>query len=1119
MRKQKISLLDKSKNLARGALSNLASKSTPARKLESWSQEQKARGQINRALAFAKKNLKPSDLLDFERWLSEQLAVDTKLKPRTGLDLTSLGIFPPDITPKKLSIELGLVKERLERNKELFEGFVLDAQKLMSEIRIENWREALETLKAIEGRDGFSYWLIETRLSLLEKTEGIEAIKNLISQMSEYAYGILKFHLYYLGVRNEPAQNSSRFKVNVKKKIEESELPLQLKDYSKYRLYSAFDLDEGALPSVLACEQVNNLVDLLITGARVSRHILLNKKKFGVEDYAAAESLMQTVFNIGFPFIGATSKDDFDNGDQELFLAQEAIYLALSEGAESGAAHGIYKLITKGISSAISSRSDGAAAEELSKFLLNLNWLPESIQIGDIATLPSLPRLMLEARNPNSLLSSSSAMYKALLTGISVASESSDSQESIDKIRKIYDVSVEPVETYSERLEEFIRQNSNTVASDISRLMAVEILLNKGLIEDCVSHCAIGGIENYRLIQYLPLMDLFQGLRWPTIKNMCNPLDLSIALDHYLSLDEDRKIKTFKRYAIEELLREYDSLGVEALPSALSKSQVALSKIQFFASEVCDLQTIELLPGMGESRRTRQTRSALLKNVAELKPFESKFYLQEAKEIDAGLELDDGLDVLDENKVYIDESAILKLINQELGADFKRYKKLVESGVGVSESLINVFRGFKNPSAKTFQIPKNDADDLLGILLGSALEKFQLDPTHGLDIILGRRIRHGTIASEIRGVLEPAELIGQRPRAGAEYAPPNKAVQLAQRLDAKRKKSVYASFSRFSDSIDQLIALLRDEYFHVKSKSKPRGIFDVQIDALKFALARTIAQSCSSIEQLSKELLEIFWLSLSTRAEAVRPTVETEIKRTLQICCQKLIEDLKSHGVNDPAFHFHVLQISEELQRRASTIANWIRVPRHIVDGKTYSMKYAVDVAVALVKGKHPGFQPEVTSVVPSDLELDVHGFSIVEDALHLALVNIYQHSGIRVGNKVGINITHSRQDNLISFVIENDVSKSSRTPEKDGRINSTRTIIQRRAYSERARFDKGGSGLCRLAGIVMQSDKTKIIFDYVEPNRFQLKFDLVWIGFSDVPQLSFLDREKTILSAAMTEG
>lgn len=268
MRKQKISLLDKSKNLARGALSSLASKSTPARKLESWSQEQRARGQINKSLAFAKKNLKPSELLDFERWLSEQLAADTKLKPRVGLDVTSLGIFPPDISPKKLSVELGLVKERLERNKGLFEHFVLDAQKLISDIRIENWNGALETLKVIEGRDGFSYWLIETRLSLLEKTEGIEAIKNLISQMSEYAYGILRFHLYHLGVRNEPAQNSSRFKVNTKKRIEESELPQQLKDYSKYRLYSALDMDVGSLPSVLACEQVNNLVDLLVTAAR-----------------------------------------------------------------------------------------------------------------------------------------------------------------------------------------------------------------------------------------------------------------------------------------------------------------------------------------------------------------------------------------------------------------------------------------------------------------------------------------------------------------------------------------------------------------------------------------------------------------------------------------------------------------------------------------------------------------------------------------------------------------------------------------------------------------------------------------------------------------------------------
>ncbi|WP_155945669.1 hypothetical protein [Metapseudomonas resinovorans] len=1119
MKKKPISSLDKSKNIVRGALSHLSARSTPSRKLEAWSQEQRAQQQINRALAFAKKNLNSSQLLSFELWLSNQLVNDTKVRPRIGLSLTSLGIFPANITPKSIAIELGLARDRLGRHRDLFSDFVPDAQNLISQIRSEKWEEAIATIDEIESRDGFSYWLVETRLFLLGKTGGIEAIKGYIAQVSEYSFGILRFHLYHLGVRNESAQNSNRFKVNLKKRIDESELPLQLKDYSKYRLYSALDLDSNSLSSILACEQVNNLVDLLVTTSRISRYILLNKARFSRDEINIAGSAIDLVIGMGFPFSSMMKVDDLYVNQKTLEVAREAVSLVLAEDSDVQDASGFERLIYQGISSAISSRSDGAGAEELSKALLNLNWLPEAIQIGDITNLPSLPRLMLEATDSKLVETTSSAMHKALLLILSKEPASPHCRQAcISNLAKVADIPVEPATSYSRRLDEFIQVCKGEVASDVLRIMAVRLLIQNGLVEEAVTHCAVAGIDNSRLIQNLPLIELFQGLRWPTIKGMCNPLDLSIALDHYLHIDEDRKIKTFKRYAIEELLREYECPSLEALPSVLYKSGVEISKIEFFSSKVCDLSTVELLPGMGESRRTRQTRSALLKSVAALHPRDELSYIREAEEIDAGLELDDGLEVLDENKIYVDESAILKLINHELGADFQRYIKLVESGVGVSESLAEVIRSFKSPSAKTFQIPKNDADDLLANLLSSALEKFLSDPTHGLDIILGRRIRHGTIASEIRGVLEPAELIGQRPRAGADYAPPNKAILLGQKLDPRRRKSVYALFSRFSESIDQLIALLRDEYFHVKSKSKPRGIFDIQIDPLKLALARGIAQSCLSIEQLSKELVELFWFSLSTKAEAIRPTVEAEIKRTLHSCFQRLHDELKSQSINDPAFYSHALQISEELQRRASVISNWIRVPQYNIDGKTYSMGYAVDVALALVTGKHPGFQPDVSIDVPDDLELDTHGFSIIEDALYLALVNIYEHSGIRVGNKVSISVSHNRQDNLISFEIENDVAKSSRTPEKDARISSTRAIIQRRAYSERARLDKGGSGLCKLAGIVMQSERTKIVFDYITPERFQLRFDLIWIGFTDVPQLSLLDRDASLLNEAIPE-
>lgn len=82
--------------------------------------------------------------------------------------------------------------------------------------------------------------------------------------------------------------------------------------------------------------------------------------------------------------------------------------------------------------------------------------------------------------------------------------------------------------------------------------------------------------------------------------------------------------------------------------------------------------------------------------------------------IEDSLRVDDGLEVLDDSKVYVDEQSIMNALSVEASADFQRYKKLVESGVGETEDLVEVMKSFRTLSAKNFQVPKNEADDLLG---------------------------------------------------------------------------------------------------------------------------------------------------------------------------------------------------------------------------------------------------------------------------------------------------------------------------------------------------------------------------------------------------------------------
>jgi hypothetical protein len=312
-------------------------------------------------------------------------------------------------------------------------------------------------------------------------------------------------------------------------------------------------------------------------------------------------------------------------------------------------------------------------------------------------------------------------------------------------------------------------------------------------------------------------------------------------------------------------------------------------------------------------------------------------------------------------------------------------------------------------------------------------------------------------------------------------------------MDQKTRHRVYAAFSRFAESIDALIVLLRDEYFHVRSKAKPRGMFDVPVNAVFLALARSIAQSCPSIEDYAKHCIHMFWVLLAAKMTAARPPLVHEASRAVNGAFEKLVQELRSSGIRDVDLHATLQQALEDLRRRVVAIGTWMRVSKASIEGRTFSMQRIVDVAVALVKGQRPSFKPLISATVPENLALDYYGFSIVVDMLYIGIDNVYEHSGKKVDNNIRIDVRFDKERTLLSFEILSELGKGGRTPEKEARLAAIRNNIAKKAYVDSARKDRN-SGLSKLAALVLQSEHTSISFDFVERTHFLLKFDLHYV-------------------------
>jgi hypothetical protein len=1092
--------LRNAKNLARGALASLKENvhllkrrgdAPPVERMSSWNTRQVAVHRLNEALSKARSGLNKADLERFNEWLSElQPALDVQSNS-VGTPLAALGILPAELTASNLNRELVAAIERLEDQEQALGTFANTSRGVAEAINQGTFELAARDLEKAKAEFGHSFWYVETNLALTRILAGVDKMKETVAGLSIRASGHQRFLFHYFGVRNEPAQSSARFRSTVKQIIENSKLSQSLKTYLKFRLCTHAEPNSDVLADLLAYEQTTTLIDLFFTVSRVCNLIITQPRLFARTTVETAEFSLASLEKLSSSQ-NSTPICNLAPHEIKRLVSQTLVFLFEENIDQEDKSAGFQA--AKAVASQLSTRGSEFASDEASKAFLNLSWLPVSLSLGEIQDFPTLPELLLDA-NDTALSSPFLAELRKLITSRCPCGFPDATKSALEILWHINDIREG---RSSENLLQFLRKSMDPpdsgVRKDILQVLYAHALYEAGDLESCVKTCADAGCINERLLSQLPLADLFVGKRWTSLRRLGASVELAIALSHACKIIEDEKLRTFKRFATEELLTNHSCMVIDELvPKLAAKADHQV--VAYFGYYVCDIPTLELLPGVGESRSVRRIRSAVLRSLAKLNTDRALAFETEAQSIEDALQVDDGLSVLDDSKVHVDEEAIVNYVTSEYQADFQRYKQLVANGIGTSESLTEILKHLETPSARIFQIPKNDADDLLVQLTNNVLQRFLYDPAAGLDIIIGRRIRHNTISSEIRGVLEKDELIGTIHHGRYQAAPA--VVRACSNLGAKQRKIVLAASARFSESIDQIVALLRDQYFNVKSRAKPRGVFELNINSVLFTLARSTAQTCNTLEEFTRECIDAFWMFLSFRLEHERPDIESEIRKLLRNAFEKFSAELSAQK-SELTLISLILRAAEELQRRAMTIASWIGVPKLRLQANSYPLDKTVDIAIAMVSGQVPGFKPILTQTINTTVELDSRGFAIVSDALYVVIGNIAQHSGKRAGNRMKVLIDFDEARSVLVFDVSCEATSSAQKPDKLARLQSIRSDIQRKAFVDGARKNKH-SGLYKLAALVYQSKKTSLSFDFLPTNIFNTRFELEYICLKNV--------------------
>ncbi|MCQ4166165.1 hypothetical protein [Tahibacter harae] len=631
-------------------------------------------------------------------------------------------------------------------------------------------------------------------------------------------------------------------------------------------------------------------------------------------------------------------------------------------------------------------------------------------------------------------------------------------------------------------------QSSNRVIEARSAILALEIY---GETKNLASACriisrehAVHGVDP----STLPLKEVFLAVDWEDLQPHVYDFRVSNALAVLAQVVADDKIHSYRCFALESFL-ESQSLS---FPSELRENLPDYDKreIAFFLGQVCVVSVLDMLPLVNSSRRVLEERRDICALLVMSGMDSSGEYTDELVNISRELTVRKGLQALDGSRVHVDTDALRTVLKRDLLESFHRFISLKRTGPG-AETYDAVIRDLNENAKYLLEVPESEADELLVSMILQARERFLFDVPHGLDSYLSKRVRHGSVVGYIRSPAEKEGVITQRAPDGTYRENVRWAGHFDDLALAAAFQSALAAFAR---DFDEVLVRLKDVLLHVKSESKPYGIFDARLLAPNYHLIKSVAIQDRSIDTFLATLMASLWGLLNPSLQAAQSLLRVETSKEVASLFQALRTRISVMPASEIRAELDraVVNAAGNVQAAIESVASWFNPA--MPEDSEFSADEIIDIALASARAINSADAlPEPLRRCDASLVVSAGSLPVLLDVMFVILDNVAKRSG-DPALSYSIDISYDRLEETLTIRVENSVVLG-------GDFASARAAMleRKRQLIEQADFRmarrEGGSGLSKLASIVFQSAKGKMDFGFLSENLFFLELTLSFIA------------------------
>ena len=597
------------------------------------------------------------------------------------------------------------------------------------------------------------------------------------------------------------------------------------------------------------------------------------------------------------------------------------------------------------------------------------------------------------------------------------------------------------------------------------------------------------------LARSLPVTDCVAGLDDEARAGLKVELTLPILL--HVAAETDDEFADVRAYAYEDFLI---ANGLDR-PSQLNRAVDSHDRtlLSYYLRHLCVPEIMQVSSEFQSTRELQEERIAVLRLLVEIDPENVKLYEDELREVTRSLLVHNGVRHVGQTKIFVDVPALRRWAERNLREDFSRFQSHLQAGLGIDRELVSALlhRLAQRKPVPTgmLELPKNEATDLLVKMTVTLNHEFLTNPDHGLDCYLSMRIRHGTLAGQLRTPLEVEHVITQRRVASDEYTSNERwtGVLRQHHMDPSALDERLASFSR---GYDDLVAEMSNELIQIRSSERPEGLFDSGVLTGQLLLLSNDLTPDLTFDRFLDWCFDMYWDNINLCLTKVRAVCNEQLKPRITRMFNSLEAEIAPlAGPARPDLETAIRSASTGANQALDIVADWFRLPAPI-EVQVFPLEAMIDVGLKCVTTIYPEFHPTLRQSVKPALPPFGDSLAFFSDVFFIVFDNIRRHSGLtNPGVDLSVEQKYVEGDTLprLHFRLESDVSENVDYEAIEERLTRIRERIEMDDYKS-AVTSEGGTGLIKLHRILGRKNLAPNMLTFgFSDGRFVIDFNIFW--------------------------